>query len=258
MIVVERARTGLVTIHSFSHAPADEAVALEWWPRSCVAFTMFGSWEIRSGRGRGEVRTDTVLVGDGGSEYDCRHDDAVDDRALCVTYRGEVEQSTALVLPLGARLHALRRSLTAELRRAHPDGTAIDELCLDLLTSTRQSQERARRPTPTTRAVIDRVRAEADASYTDLSLDLVAAAAAYGMSRTRLVHYFRELVGITPHRYLVALRTAHAARLLAGSPIPVTEICFASGFGSVARFQAAFRDAFGITPTAYRQRHAGR
>ena len=60
---------------------------------------------------------------------------------------------------------------------------------------------------------------------------------------------FREVVGTTPHRYLVERRVAHAARLLATGDIPVTDICFDSGFGSVARFQAAFRRAWGVTPS---------
>lgn len=256
MAVVERARTDLVAIHSFAHSPGDAYVACEWWSRSCVAFTTYGSWQVRSVRGRAEVHANTVLVGEGGTEYDCRHVDTMDDRALCITYRVDVEPSPALVIPLSTRLHAIRRSMVAELRRGEPDRTAIDELSLDLLALTRQSPGSSRRLSPATRSVIEQLRAEADGHYTDGSLDLVAAAATYGMSRTRFVHHFRELVGVTPHRYLVELRTTHAARLLAQTAVPVTEICFASGFGSIARFHAAFRAAFGMTPTAYRARHA--
>jgi len=32
----------------------------------------------------------------------------------------------------------------------------------------------------------------------------------------------------------------------------VTDICFASGFGSVPSFHSAFRAAYGTTPSAYR------
>jgi AraC family transcriptional regulator len=257
MPVVERARTGLVAVHSFWHAPTDAHVSREWWPRSCVAFTTLGSWEIRSTAGRAAVRTDAILVGEGGREYDCRHDDGMDDRALCVTYRQEVEPSTALVLALGSRLHAVRRSLVAELRGGEPDAAVIDDLCLDLLRLTRGVPDRLTRAGAATRSVVSRVRAEADARYTDPGLDLVAVAAAAGMSRTRFVHSFRELVGVTPHQYVLGLRTAHAARLLVGSRAPVTDICFASGFGSVARFHPAFRASFDVTPTVYRARYGG-
>jgi len=102
------------------------------------------------------------------------------------------------------------------------------------------------------RMLVGRLRAVADARYTDPGLDLVAAAADLGLSRTRLVHAFRELVGVTPHRYVVELRTAHAAHRLRETADPVTRICFDSGFGSVARFLVAFRRAFGTTPSDYR------
>ena len=99
-------------------------------------------------------------------------------------------------------------------------------------------------------------RAEAAAQYTEPEFSLVAEAVALGMSRTRLVRAFQDVTGLTPHRYLRGLRTTHAARLLAGTTAPVTEICFASGFGSMTRFHAAFHEAFGTTPTGYRARCA--
>jgi AraC-like DNA-binding protein len=36
----------------------------------------------------------------------------------------------------------------------------------------------------------------------------------------------------------------------------VIEVCFQSGFGSVTRFNAAFRSAFASSPTTYRRTHA--
>ncbi len=67
-----------------------------------------------------------------------------------------------------------------------------------------------------------------------------------------MIHVFRDVTGSTPHRYLVERRIAHAARLLATGDTPVADVCFASGFGSVARFQAAFRRAWGMPPSLYR------
>jgi AraC family transcriptional regulator len=125
----------------------------------------------------------------------------------------------------------------------------------------------ARRPddsprAPGARAVaqVAEVRREADRNFRDADLDLVAAGQAAGLSRTRLSHVFRELAGVTPHRYLVERRLTHAAHLLADGNMPVAEVCFASGFGSLARFNAAFRAAHGVTPTGYRAvcRHPSR
>ena len=66
------------------------------------------------------------------------------------------------------------------------------------------------------------------------------------------MHVFRDVVGVTPHRYVIELRAGHAARLLRGTAAPVTDVCFASGFGSVPSFHSAFRSAYGMTPSGYR------
>jgi AraC-like DNA-binding protein len=252
---IERARTGLVVVESFAHAPGEPLVATEWWPRGCIAFTTFGSWEIRCGRGGGRVDARTVLVAEADTEYDCVHEHGTDDRALCVTFRTAVDVGPAVLVPLGPRFQALRRALAAELRATVPDGDEIDQLSLALLQLTREGGDRRRRPRARTGRLIATLRDMANARYPDPTLDLVAEAAALGMGRTRLVHAFQEVVGITPHRYLVELRIAHAARLLTETAMPVIEVCFASGFGSVARFNAMFQGAFGITPTAYRARY---
>jgi AraC family transcriptional regulator len=91
-----------------------------------------------------------------------------------------------------------------------------------------------------------------DHEYADPALDVVTAGSMLGLSRTRMIHVFGAVVGTTPHRYLVERRVARAALLLATSDLPVTDICFASGFGSVARFQTAFRRGWGMTPSQYR------
>jgi AraC-like DNA-binding protein len=252
---IELAHTGLVVVESFAHSPGDAADATEWWPRSCIAFTTFGSWEVRCGRGGGAVDAGTVLVAAGGSEFGCVHEEGMDDRALCVTYRSEVDVGPAVLLPLGRRFHGLRRAIAAALRSVEPDGDEIDQLGLALLQLAREGGDRPRRPRPRTAILIARLRDAANARYADPTFDLVAEAAALGMGRTRMVHAFQEIVGVTPYRYVVELRLTHAARLLTETPMPVIEACFASGFGSVARFNAVFRDAFGVTPTAYRARY---
>lgn len=66
---------------------------------------------------------------------------------------------------------------------------------------------------------------------------------------------FRETFGVTLSEYLVEHRIAHAQRMLATTSEKVTCIAYASGFGSISRFNAAFKAASGCTPTEYRRRH---
>jgi hypothetical protein len=53
MPTVEHIRTRLVSVETFVHAPRDHPSVTEWWPEDCVAFTMFGSWQVRARPGRG-------------------------------------------------------------------------------------------------------------------------------------------------------------------------------------------------------------
>lgn len=66
---------------------------------------------------------------------------------------------------------------------------------------------------------------------------------------------FRETFGMTLSEYLLEHRIAHAQRMLATTSEAITRIAYASGFGSISRFNAAFKVASGYTPTEYRRRH---
>jgi AraC family transcriptional regulator of adaptative response / DNA-3-methyladenine glycosylase II len=45
-----------------------------------------------------------------------------------------------------------------------------------------------------------------------------------------------------------------AKRLLNETALPITEIAFQAGFGSVRRFNAAFAETYGRAPSALRKR----
>jgi AraC-like DNA-binding protein len=151
----------------------------------------------------------------------------------------------------------VRRSLVAELRAGEPDRNEVDALSLVLLEKAREAPGSAFTPSGRFLATAHRLRARADARYREPDLDLVAEAVAHGMSRTRFIHVFRDVVGVTPHRYVLELRTSYAARLLLDTSMPVTDVCFDSGFGSMPSFHAAFRAAYGTTPSAFRAAHGG-
>lgn len=63
---------------------------------------------------------------------------------------------------------------------------------------------------------------------------------------------FRVATGETYQRYLQSLRLRFAKSLLAASPLPVTDVCYASGFQTLSHFERAFKREFGRSPTAWR------
>lgn len=77
-------------------------------------------------------------------------------------------------------------------------------------------------------------------------------AKASGQSPRALARRFSSEVGMTWRETLRRIRVMRAVELLAGGDAPVTEIAFASGYGSISAFNAAFRDLMGSSPSEYR------
>jgi AraC-like DNA-binding protein len=88
-----------------------------------------------------------------------------------------------------------------------------------------------------------------------LDVDLLAATA--HMARAHFIREFRAAFGETPHRYLQRRRIERAMSLLRDTGLPVTDICFDVGFGSLGTFSRTFREVLGETPTEYRERAQG-
>jgi AraC family transcriptional regulator, regulatory protein of adaptative response / DNA-3-methyladenine glycosylase II len=81
-------------------------------------------------------------------------------------------------------------------------------------------------------------------------------ARALGVTGRHLRRALEEQVGASPLELAQSRRLALAKRLLQDSRLGVTEVAFASGFNSVRRFNAAFRERFGRAPTELRREHA--
>jgi len=86
------------------------------------------------------------------------------------------------------------------------------------------------------------------------AISLADVAAYAGLSAGHFSECFRAHVGTTFQSFLQRQRLRFAASLLAAAPLPITEICFASGFHTVSHFEKAFKSRFGVSPRAYRQR----
>ena len=81
------------------------------------------------------------------------------------------------------------------------------------------------------------------------------AAALAGMTPEAFCRYFKRVSGRT---FVNEVRVGRACRLLIESAMPITDIAYTVGFGSVANFNRQFRRMKGVTPRAYRALHRGR
>ena len=79
-------------------------------------------------------------------------------------------------------------------------------------------------------------------------------AARLGIGTRHLDRLFMEHVGASPIAVAQTRRLHFAKRLLDETHLPITETALASGFGSVRRFNDAFRSAYGLTPQELRRR----
>lgn len=85
---------------------------------------------------------------------------------------------------------------------------------------------------------------------TELSVDDICQL--IGMSRTTLHMKLTALTGMPVRLYLRKLRLRKAQELLATSPMNISEVAYAAGFGDPRYFSRVFAEEFGITPGNYR------
>lgn len=91
-------------------------------------------------------------------------------------------------------------------------------------------------------------------NYTE-RIELKELAKSMGVSTSRASHRFLEATGRNFKDYLLQLRLNEARRQLIGTELPVTEVCFGSGFQSVPSFYRLFAEAEGISPMDYRRKY---
>jgi AraC family transcriptional regulator, regulatory protein of adaptative response / DNA-3-methyladenine glycosylase II len=79
-------------------------------------------------------------------------------------------------------------------------------------------------------------------------------ASTLGMSDRQLRRAVKRELGASPSSLALAQRLRSATELLAVTRHSITHIAYASGFQSIRRFNAAFRQQYEMSPTAWRQR----
>jgi len=82
-------------------------------------------------------------------------------------------------------------------------------------------------------------------------------AAEVGLSSRQLRRVLLQHFGVSPVELAQTQRLLFAKKLLQETAMPMADIAFAAGFGSVRRFNALFAQRYGIAPTAIRRTAQG-
>lgn len=72
-------------------------------------------------------------------------------------------------------------------------------------------------------------------------------------SKFHFSRIFLRVTGISPGRFLSALRLQEAKRLLLTTSMPVADISHVVGYNSIGTFSSRFRFSVGVSPSEYRQ-----
>jgi AraC family transcriptional regulator, regulatory protein of adaptative response / DNA-3-methyladenine glycosylase II len=94
----------------------------------------------------------------------------------------------------------------------------------------------------------------------DRTLDsegLMAVASRLGITDRHLRRAFGAEFGVSPVEFAQTQRLLLAKRLLTDTTLPVTEVAFASGFGSLRRFNALFKQRYRLQPEQLRRHMQG-
>ena len=208
----------------------------------------------------------SILVGHPGDEYVCTHDHVCGDECLSFFLEPELVETigdSSDIWQVGAAPPLPELMVLGELAQAAADGNSdigLDEVG-HLFASRFVEVVSGQRAKPVTATARDRRRAVEAALWIDAhshrQIDLEDAAAQAGISPFHFLRLFSDVLGVTPHQYLVRSRLRHAARLLADDDSPITDIAYDVGFGDLSNFVRTFHRAAGVSPPKFRQASRG-
>ena len=245
----------------------DDAPFVELHESYSLSYVRRGSFGYRVRGHSYEMVAGSFVVGRLGDEYVCTHDHHVcGDECLSFQFSPAVAEAigdareiwqTGRVPPLPELI------VLAELGQSAAEGgsdVGVDEVGL-MLASRFVETVSGRKERPAGVSGRDRRRAVEAALWIDANaheaIDLQSAADEAGTSQFHFLRLFRNVLGVTPHQYLVRCRLRRAAALLADEARPVTDVAYEVGFADLSNFVRTFHRAAGVAPRDFRKAARG-
>ena len=261
------ARDALAVIDYRCEAGPETQPFVERHDRHSISYVRRGSFAVES-RGRTfDLVAGSLFVGHPGDEYVCTHDHHVcGDECLSVQFEPELAETIAdradlwrgVGIPPLAEMMVLGE-FTQSVARGESD-IGMDEAALVFasrfaaLASGKSREKISAQARERHRAVDAAAWIEAHSTQ---DIDLARVAKRSGISPFHFLRVFANVLGVTPHQYLVRARLKHAARLLADEERAVTDIALDVGFADLSNFVRSFRRAAGVSPREFRKAARG-
>lgn len=224
-----------------------------------IALVVAGSFQYRAGRDSELMVPGSVLLGNQGQAYQCRHDHGTGDRCVSFAYAPEFFERAgergcfklhrlpplAVMAPwaVQAKLALQQPEYTDFEELAHGFALAVLDVAADRGGSPAASASDERRISSVIRFI--------EANIVEpLPLKLLASEAK--MSTFHFLRVFKQITSVTPHQYLLRARLRDAAIRLRSTRRPILEIALDCGFRDLSNFNHAFRAEFGANPTGFR------
>jgi AraC family transcriptional regulator len=218
---------------------------------------------------RSELMTPgSMLLGNPGQYFECRHTHGAGDRCVSFRYRADVFASIAADVGAPDSATPFRVLRLPPLRALSPlvglscaglvgsVSRSWEELSIQVAARTAQiaigHSRRVSDLTPETVGRVTRV-VRAIERHPDGHLTLDRLARSADLSPYHFLRTFERVTGVTPHQYVLRARLREAATRLTADPSKVLDVALDCGFGDVSNFNRAFRAEFGVAPRGFRE-----
>lgn len=259
---------GAISVYDYRcTAGPDSKPFVEQHTSHSIAYVRKGSFGCTKRGQSFELVAGSLMVGHPGDEYVCSHDHHVcGDECLSFFFSPELVDEiggNAEIWRTGCAPPLPELIVLGELAQAAVGGASdvgLDEVGHAMA---RRFVEvvSGRKQKPPQATARDRRRAVETALWIDAhshrAIELQDIAGEAGLSPFHFLRLFSNVLGVSPHQYLVRSRLRHAARLLADDERPVTDVAYDVGFADLSNFVRTFHRAAGVSPLRFRQASKG-